>query len=194
MFSLPKRTENAQNGDSVRDHDLDILHSVNTKHKVADALSRQLTKRRDAPVLDFRIPVVLVASSAQERCSKVTDYLSKPTNNEKTEPRILALYTWLNAKEPDDFRDTLQTTVKVTDSTVNFNRNGLVVRLLLTDGAVQNLAQRSTFPTTFQWRLTVSSLVIKRIGKGTTQFPASIFGTECARMYTEQYDSTRHSS
>lgn len=75
----------------LMEYDFDTVYRAIVKHQAADALKRPPTKRTDDFDINDEISVMVVATRAQKRLTKVLDDPPEPIHIETNEPKIAFL-------------------------------------------------------------------------------------------------------
>lgn len=125
------------------EYNFDIVNRAGVKHQAADALSRLLTKGTDNSDIYEEIPIMAVATPALKRLSNVQDSTPEQTFSETNEPQLPALDELRSAQGADAYCENIRQTVRIPRSSLNSDKNGLLVRHKSTDGSLQKVVTQS---------------------------------------------------
>lgn len=121
------------------EHKVDIAHSADVKHQASDVSLRLSTEGMDDLDSDDDILVMVVATRAQERLSKVFNNTSEQMHVNRNQPNQSALDAFVSTKCLDVYSENIWPTMGIPGSSNNFHGYGILRRHSFIGGSMQKL-------------------------------------------------------
>lgn len=171
-----------------------MVHRAGVKVQAADALPRPPTEETDDSDIDDDIPVISVGTSAQSRLGEVTCTTPDKALMKTKEPNLPTLDEFCCTQNTESCCDKVWPTVEILGLSLDFGRNGILVRLSLIGGAMKKLYRNKCALLFYIWPTIRLSMVTQKSVICTTSLDVNTFDPICWRMYIVQPDTAKIAS